>query len=75
MAATLADDIFKCNFVNENVLVSIKNSLNFDLKGAIDSKSSLVQVMAWRQKGDKPLHEPMMIQFNDTFMCHPATVS
>ena len=43
MAATLADDIFKCNFINENVLISIKISLNFDHKGPIDNKSSLVQ--------------------------------
>ena len=47
MAATLIDDIFKCNFVNENVLISIRTPLNFVPKGPIDNKSSLVQVMAW----------------------------
>ena len=68
MAATLADDIFKCNFVNENVLTSIKISLNFVPKGPIDSNSSLVQVMTWRQSGDKSLPEPMMTHFSDAFM-------
>ena len=29
MAANLADDIVKCNFVNENVLIFIEISLNF----------------------------------------------
>ena len=48
MAVTLADDIFKCNFVNENVLIPIKKSLNLVPKGPINNKSLLVQVMAWR---------------------------
>ena len=29
----------------------------------MDNKSVLVQVMAWRQTGDKPLPEPMLTQF------------
>ena len=37
MAAALADDNFKCNFVNENVLISIKISLNFVPKSPIDN--------------------------------------
>ena len=63
MAANLADDILKCHYVNENV-ISAQLSLNFVPKGPIDHKSSLVQVMAWRRIGDKPLHEPMMTQFS-----------
>ena len=59
MAATWADDIFKCNFVNENVSVSIKIPLNFVPKAPIDNNLSLVQVMAWRRTGDKLLHEQM----------------
>ena len=31
--------------------------------GPIDHRSALVQVMAWRQTGTKPLPEPMMTQF------------
>ena len=38
-------------------------SLKFVAKGPIDSKSALVQVMAWCQSGTKPLPELMVIQF------------
>ena len=66
MAAMLADDIFKCIFLNENVSISIQISLKFAPKGSIDNKLALVQVMAWRQTGDKPLPEAMLTQFTDT---------
>ena len=49
-----ADDIFKCIFWNENILISIKISLKF-------ISYSSVQIMAWCRPGDKPLSEPMMI--------------
>ena len=71
MAATLTDDIFKCKFLSrKNVLISIKISLSFVPTGPIDINSSLVQVMAWRRKYDKPLHERMVAQFNGTYMRH-----
>ena len=44
-----ADDIFKCIF------------LNFVPRGPINNIPSLVQIMAWRRPGDKPLSEPMMV--------------
>ena len=46
----------------------------FFLKGPIDSKSAWVQVMAWRQTGDKPLPEPMMTQLTDAYMGHLASI-
>ena len=55
-----ADDIFKCIFLNENVLISIKIQLKFIPKGPINSIPTLAQIMAWRRPGDKPLSEPMM---------------
>ena len=55
------DDIFKCIFFNENVWISIKISLKFVPKGPINNIPSLVQIMAWRRPGDKPLSEPMMV--------------
>ena len=61
MTAVLADDIFKCIFLNENVGISIKISLKFDPKGAINNIPALVQKMAWRRPGDKPFSEPMMV--------------
>ena len=57
-----ADDIFKCIFVNKNVWISIKISLKFISKGPINNNPSLVQIMAWRQPGDKPLSEPTMVR-------------
>ena len=70
MAAILADDIFKCLFLNGNDRISIKISLKFVPRGPIDSKPALVQVMAWRRIGDKPLPEPMMATFTDAYMRH-----
>ena len=48
------DDIFKCIFMNENVQISIP-------KGPINNITVLVQIMAWRRPGEKPLSEPMMV--------------
>ena len=41
--------------------MSIKISLKFLSNGPIDYITALVQIMAWRRPGDKPLSEPMMI--------------
>ena len=68
MAAILADDIFKHIFLDENASILIQVSLKFVPKGPIDNKSALVQVMAWRRTGDKPLPEAMMTQFTDAYM-------
>ena len=38
--------IFKCIFLNENVLILIKISLKFVPKGPINSIPALVQIMA-----------------------------
>ena len=57
-----ADDIFKWIFLNENVWTSIKISLKFVPRGPISNIPSLVQIMAWRRSGDKPLSEPMMVK-------------
>ena len=56
-----ADDTFKRIFLNENVRISIKISLKFVPKGPINNIPALVQIMAWRRIGDKPLSEPMII--------------
>ena len=55
------DDIFKRIFLNEDVLISIQISLEFIPNGPISYITALVQIMAWRLRGDKPLSEPMMI--------------
>ena len=56
-----ADDTFKCIFLNQNVWISIKISLNFVPRDPINNIPALVQIMAWRRPGDKPLSEPMMV--------------
>ena len=56
-----ADDTSKRIFLNENVRISIKISLKFVPKGPINNNPALVQIMAWRLSGDKPLSEPMMV--------------
>ena len=56
-----ADYTFKRIFLNENIRISIKTSLKFVPKGPINNIPSLVQIMAWRRPGDKPLSEPVMV--------------
>ena len=56
-----ADDTFKGIFMNENVRISINISLKFVPKGLINNILALVQIMAWRRPGDKPLSEPLMV--------------
>ena len=70
MAAILADGIFKCIFLNENLLILLKISLKFVPKVRINNIPAMVQIMAWRRIGDKPLSEQMMTQFNDAYMRH-----
>ena len=54
------DDIFKCIWLNENVRISIEISLKFIPTGPINNISALIQIMAWRRSGDKPLFEAMV---------------
>ena len=63
-----ADDIFKCIFLNENVWIPIKIALKLVPRGPINNIPTLVQVMAWRRPGDKPLSEPMMVRL-PTHIC------
>ena len=67
MAAVVADDNFKCIFLNENNKISSRSP--------IDNKQALVQVMAWRRTGDKPLPESMLTWFTDAYMRHQGEMS
>ena len=55
------DDIFKFIFLRENVWISLKISLTFVPNGLINNIPALVQIMAWRRPGDKPLSESMVV--------------
>ena len=60
------DTIFQWIFLNENVWISIKISLKFVPMVPINNIPALVQIMAWRRSGDKPLSEPKM----DSLLTH-----
>ena len=68
MTAFLADGILKCIFVNENVNIPTQVSFVPVPMSPIEHKQVLVPLMAWRLTGHKPLPEPMMTQFTDTYM-------
>ena len=55
-----ADNFIKCIFFKENFWILNKISLKYAPQGLIDNMAALVQIMAWRWRGDKPLSEPMM---------------
>ena len=55
------DDIFKRIFLNQNIRIPINISLEFVPKGPINNIPALVQIMAWRRPGDKPLSETMLV--------------
>ena len=68
MAATLADDKFRCIFLNGSDRIPIRFPLKFVRRSPIYNKPALVQMMAWRWIGDKPLSEPMLAQITDAYM-------
>ena len=62
---------FETHF-HENAWFSINISLKF--KSPIDNVPELVQIIAWRPTGDKPLSEPMMVGFTYAYMRHSASM-
>ena len=72
MADILSNDILKCIVLNENILGSIDISLKFVAKRQINNIPALIQIMAWRRPGDKPLSEPMM-ECLVTYICMTRT--
>ena len=60
MAAILADDNFECVFFYENDRIPIRISLKFVPRRPIDNMPALLQIMACRLDGGKPLSAPML---------------
>ena len=56
-------------------ILFVRISLKFVPKGPKYHNSVLVQVMAWYQTGPKPLTEPKITQFTDTYMPHQESTS
>ena len=46
--------------MTEKFCISIEISQDFIPKGPVDNLAALVQVIAWRRTGDKPLPEPRL---------------
>ena len=69
-----ANYIFKCIFLKERCGILIKISLKFVSKGLIDSKSILVQAVAWHQTGDKLLSEPLLTMIPESMWCHQTAI-
>ena len=75
IATVLADDIFKSIFSNENDRIPFPISLKFVPRSPIDDNPAWVHVMAWHRIGDRPLSEPMMLQFTHAYMRHEGNIS
>ena len=74
-----ADDIFKCIFLNDNELISLRISLKFVPKVRINNIPSLVQIIGRRRPDDKPLSEPIVVIYiyiyTDAYVLHSASMS
>ena len=70
MDAILSHNIFKLIFLNENDRIPIQILLKFVARSPIDNEPALVQIMACRLFGAKPLPEAMLSRFTDAYMRH-----
>ena len=60
--------VFQTTFSNANIWILFKISLKFVPNGQINNSPELVEILAWRRSGDKPLSEPMMVRL-PTHIC------
>ena len=70
VSQTTSSNVF---FFHENDRIPIQISLKFVPRSPNDNKPMLVQVLAWRRTGDKPLSEPMIVSLRykyNTFTEH-----
>ena len=68
------DLLLHCFSLFQN-LHNTKIPLKYVPWGLIDNMALLVQIMAWRRPGDKPLSEPMLNQYTDAYMQHFGEMS
>ena len=62
------DDILKWIFLNQTVRISIRIALKFVPRSLFNNIPALIEIMAWRRPGDKPLSETMMVSL-PTHIC------
>ena len=71
-----ADDLFKSIFLNGNVWISNKFSLNVVPTVTVNNIPSLFKIMAWRLVGAKPLSETMLVRLpTDICVTRPEWVN
>ena len=58
-------------FLNKNLWLSITISWQFVPSGPINNILALVQIMAWRSPGNKPLFKPMILVCWRTYVTRP----
>ena len=51
------------------------NFIEISSQGSFDNRTALLQMMAWRQTGDKPLSEPLMADYFDAYVRHSVLMS
>ena len=61
MAAVSQTALSNAFFLNENVWITMKNSLKFAPNGPVNNTPAFVQITAWRRSGDKPIFESIMV--------------
>ena len=54
--------------MNEKFYILIDILLEFVRNGPIGNDPELVQILTWRRISEKPLSEPILIRFTDTYM-------
>ena len=70
MAAILQTEFSNAFFFNQNVWFFFINIWsNYIPVGPIGNRSALVQMMAGRRTGNKPLSAPMMVKVADAYRC------
>ena len=61
---------FKMHFLEWKLLYFDETFIEICSPGPINNIPALVQIMAWRLSGAKPLSEPMIAYFNDAYIRH-----
>ena len=73
-ACHFEDDIFKCIFLNWKCCILITISPKFVCKCLIHNISTLFQVLARYQPGNKQLSEPILMEFADTYTHYQVVI-
>ena len=59
----------------ENDVILIKIKFKLVHNGPINNNPTMMLIMAWRWRDDKPSSEPMVVKFNDPYsMCSTAGI-